>query len=171
MERVLQSDQLAAVLSLDKDRVLEPVTTPQPFRFQPSLTLVIDFDEYKDFLSAMPKDWAYLFRQPKFASEHDTLKCFYMDVMRAVLNELYYTSAVSRSSGIKLYPTRIRHRIAGAEHTSIPVTSQKKDPVLRALAEQWGCQNIRTQDYGEDWAYACALCEVAQSSTPAQVNY
>lgn len=169
MEKVLQSDQLAAVLSVDKEHVIEPVASPQPFRFQPKLTLVVDYAEYKDFLASMPNDWDFLYRSPRSALAKETLKCFYMDVMRAVLHELYFASAVSRASCITVYPTRIRHRIEGAQKLQIPATCVRKDPVVKTLAEGIGCINILSKTYAAEWAYACALCELAQSLT--EVNY
>lgn len=169
MEKVLQSSQLAAVLSVDKEHLLESVSSPQPFRFQPKLTLIVDYTEYKDFLSIIPKDWEFLYRPPRVASTQDTLKCYYMDVLRAVLSELFFASYVSREAGITVYPTHIRHRLPDVPTVPLESLYLKKAQVVRVLSENIGCTNIMAQSYSEDWTYACALCELAQ--TQQQVNF
>ena len=87
MRMDVEADCLAALMVMDRE--LEPV--PEPFRMQPDVELIVNFEEYLKFAQSLPSDSTLLYfpterlRQSVAARNEEALvKSFYIDMAMAV---------------------------------------------------------------------------------------
>lgn len=152
------ADCLAALMVLDPS--LEP--TPEPFRMQPDVTVVINLTEYIRFVQSLPSGSRYL-RAPtdtiqSAIAANDTtrlLKSFYLDMALAEGKELYFAEREHRGA------TRIRHTLdTDTPYKNVRV-SEKAEIALRRVLKDKGFElptPISAMNKTH-WDYACKLAQ------------
>lgn len=118
MQKELSSDVLATVLILDK--ILEP--TPEPFRGQPDVHFVIDFNEYIKFIRTelgTEHDWLYtptavllhhireLDQRNSESARKYLFKAFLQDMAFAVMKEVYISDALGKRATVITHTTSL----------------------------------------------------------------
>lgn len=114
----VDSDSLASILLL----IRELEKTPEPFRGQPDVTIIVDFEEYLKFvdtflgdenlLTLPTKTLQDLIREHRQEYKQATkiLWCTYLsDMAKAVMKEVYYAEQLDKEA------TRIQHYISNAD--------------------------------------------------------
>ena len=152
----VSADCLAALMVLDP--VLEP--QPEPFRMQPDVNLLVNYDEYVRFVSSLPYGSHYLYLPTDTLvsyvdnnEEEKLLKYFYIDMAFAVGKELSFASRVGRDA------TVIQHEFSGCTTTKsvrlTPDSINKLDLILSgkgfSVAKDLSPHNKKL------WDYACKL--------------
>lgn len=158
----VDADCFAALMVLD--RTLEP--TPEPFRRQPDVTLSVNFEEYKKFISTLPADSNFLYfptsqLQTAIAANSTAalIKSFYVDTALAVCKELFFAEAPMRPCGA----TVIRHSFSDCEVTKSVTVTDQTIQVLKLLLSKKGFSlpsNISPVNQVH-WHYACKLLQDA----------
>ena len=148
LRKELTFDRFAAIMCLDRDHSFE--TTPQPVRGTPALTLVLPFTEYVMFLNDLPDTFDMLYKKPEVARAN-AVQCYYSDVARAVVKELYFCSLYN------MKPTHIRHRFDDIPPTAPAVDWRDNDDMFRRYTESLGFSFSLTPAVKEEWVYACTL--------------
>ena len=165
----VSADSFATMLLLDKE--LEPI--PEPVRLQPSLTLILSYDEYIQFCKLYLEKNDYLYYRTEsikswLATDNKEmlLKSFYADVARAVLKELHFASVRGKKA------THIAHFIHGAkpltkediENTYKDIQMFAANYVMPYMADRW----FPVPQYFADkenqflWKYAVVLMFYSQ---------
>lgn len=155
IEKQLTADTLASVLILDSDHTLEP--EPEPFRFQPELTLIVPFIAYQEFVHTLPGSCRLLAMLPSSINDQNVLRAYYTDVAFAVCKELYFAERRGKQCTVihhafpSTYPQRIRPPGVDAVATLRQLVDRHGFPLPRQISER----NV------QHWEYACKLMESA----------
>lgn len=156
----VEADSLAALMVLDRD--LEPV--PEPFRMQPDVEVVVNFEEYLKFVQSLPSDATFLYfptdklhKSIEARNEQSLIKSFYIDVALAVCKELFFAEYYGRGA------TVIRHEFYDCHNTKgISVMPDTQVLLLHILSEKgFTLPNAISNTNFRHWDYACKLLQDA----------
>ena len=160
-ELELTYDRFAALLCLDPEHDFE--STPQPIRGTPDLTVVMPYEEYTKFLGDIPESIGMLHRPPS-AAKQDTLRCYYFDIARAVVKEVYFCAKFGMT------PTHIRHRFTGIPVTAASIDWRNYEDPFRIYVGKQGFDFVMADRVKSEWEYACLLCGYARQPNPQKWN-
>lgn len=154
------ADSLAALVVLDRD--LEPV--PEPFRMQPDVEVIVNFDEYLKFVQSLPMDSAFLYfpmdklhQSIEARNEQSLIKSFYIDVALAVCKELFFAEYYGKGA------TVIRHEFYDCHDTKgISIMPNTEVLLLHILSEKgFPLPGVISRSNVRHWNYACKLLQDA----------
>ena len=160
MRMDVEADCLAALMVMDRE--LEPV--PEPFRMQPDVELIVNFEEYLKFAQSLPSDSTLLYfpterlRQSVAARNEEALvKSFYIDMAMAVCKELFFAEYNGKSA------TVIRHEFCECRaEKSVTVTTDTVLLLSHILsAKGFGLPGTISPRNMQHWNYACKLLQDA----------
>lgn len=163
MRQDVEADCLAALMVLD--RKLEPV--PEPFRMQPGVMLVINFEEYLKFVASLPAGCDLLYfhtadlqKSVETRSDVSVLKSFYIDVALAVCKELFFAEYHGKGA------TSIRHDFYDCTDEKEIVVSQDTVLLLQHILQDKGftLPSVISVQNIQHWNYACKLLQDASKS-------
>lgn len=160
MRQDVEADCLAALMVLDRN--LEPV--PEPFRMQPDVELVVNFEEYLKFVQSLPGDCTFLYfptdklqKSIETRAEQSLLKAFYIDMALAVCKELFFAEYGGKGATI------IRHEFYDCQsfkHIDVhPDTALLLTHILQS--KNFVMPTTIRADNVKHWEYACRLLQDA----------
>lgn len=163
MRQDVEADRLAALMVLDIN--LEPM--PEPFRMQPGVHLVVNFEEYIKFVQGLPTGRSLLYfpvdklqKLIEAHAEQSMLKAFYIDMSLAVCKELFFAEYNGRGA------TVIRHEFYNchmAKH--IPVQPDIPSLLTRILQGRgFVLPHEISARNATHWKYACKLLQDASKA-------
>lgn len=162
----VEADRLAALMVLDRN--LEPV--PEPFRMQPEVELVINFDEYLKFIESLSSNCQLLYftadalhKAINTRNDQSLLRAFYVDMALAVSKELFFAEYTGKGS------TVIRHEFYYCQEVRHPRASPETEGLLRQVLTDrgFGLPPVISMRNRRHWLYACDLLQSA-SETPVR---
>lgn len=156
----IEADSLAALMVLNRE--LEPI--PEPFRMQPDVEVVVNFEEYLKFVQSLPSNAQLLYfpidklhQSIESHNEQSLIKSFYIDVALAVCKELFFAEYYGKGA------TVIRHEFYGCQESKgISVMPDIPLLLMHILSEKgFPLPNVISPTNSRHWSYACKLVQDA----------
>ena len=152
MTHYATADEMLALMALGEGYSFEP----EPFRMQPSMTIVVPYSEYVRFIGSLPFNYTGLYTPIERMSPATSMRCYYLDMAMAVFKELYYSS---RWYG---QPTHIVHEVHDPQIPCISIFRQEAyNEALRQLSIRQ-MPPLQEPVQSSMWAYMSTLMQASR---------